>query len=426
MKSSKGKAITEENPLMLLQAAASLMDPESIGESNLEKNLDPVPAKKKLKSSDLESSREHDINEFKEAAAKGDLETVNKLLNVKHIHPGVCNNIVLMLAAKNGHYHICKRLLEDCRTNPTDQKNYAIRMAVRNGHLEILKLFLDHSKADPSADCDYSIRVASFNGHVEIVKLLLKDPRVDPTVKEYYPIRYAAKNKHWEIVDLLIQDSRVNIKHALAQSKKNWRSKKNGRLIKKLENILINGFQAHAPVAADPIHHKIPNKPLDLPLERQKSIPKEVETEKMIPKHDPPAPLDVVEKEKIPVNDQERIGVVSACGSRPKLHDQTPIKISTENPLSPISNKPSLYSPINLTDDIVLYASRGQKPEIETIVKDLKSRIIQAIITSAERGDVDIIQYLLKEFPGLDFNASDSMALKNAIEKHRLTSLINK
>jgi hypothetical protein len=43
---------------------------------------------------------------------------------------------------------------------------------------------------------------------------------------------------------------------------------------------------AHSPVAADPIHHKIPNKPLNLPLERQKSLRKEVEPEKMIPKHD--------------------------------------------------------------------------------------------------------------------------------------------
>ena len=343
MKSSKSKEITEENPLMLLQAAASLMDTESI---DLEKNLGPVPAKKKLKSSDPESSRDHDINEFKEAAANGDLETVNKLLNVKHIHPGVCNNAAVILAAKNGHYHICKRLLEDCRTNPTDQRNYAIRMAVRNGHVEILKLFLDHSKADPSADNNYSIRVASFYGHVEMVKLLLKDPRVDPTVKEYYPIRYAAKNKHEEIVDVLIQDSRVNIKQALALSKRNGKIFQ--PLIEKLENILINGAY------------------------------------------------------------------------------QTPIKIFTEKPLSPISSKPSLYSPMNLTDNVVLYASQGQKPEIETIVKDFKSKIIQAILTSAERGDVEIIKYLLKEFPGLDFNDSDSMALKNAIEKHHLTSLSNK
>jgi hypothetical protein len=43
---------------------------------------------------------------------------------------------------------------------------------------------------------------------------------------------------------------------------------------------------AHAPVAADPTLSKTSNVSRNLPVDRQKSLPREIEPEKMIPKHE--------------------------------------------------------------------------------------------------------------------------------------------
>jgi ankyrin repeat protein len=336
LKSSKSN---QQNPLMLLEAAASMIDQERSDRATESKNpeleleLEPEIKKPKL----IPTDREQDINAFKTAAIEGDLQTLDRLLTVKHIHPGVCNNIGVIEAARNGQFHICKRLLEDSRTNPTDQRNYAIRMAVRNGHTDILRLFLEHSKADPSADNNYPIRVASLNGHLEIVKLLLKDPRVDPTVKDYYPIRYASKNRHWDVVNVLLEDSRVNIFELLDASRKNGRLFQ--PLVDKLERILAR-------------------------------------------------------------------------------REHTTLTISTDNPISPIST--NVYTPKYETQDLlVLNASQGLKQQVESLVKEYKSSIIKAIIASAEHGQIEIIKYLLKEFPSLDLTPSESAALRNSIMKHQ-------
>ena len=146
----------QHNPFILLEAAASIIHQGSDGatESN---NPEPETEQAKKKSKLVPTDREQDIVEFKKAVIEGDVKTVDRLLNVRHLHPGVCNNTGIILAAKHGRLNICKRLMEDSRTNPTDQKNYAIRMAVKNGHHEILKLMLEHSKSDPSADNNYPI-----------------------------------------------------------------------------------------------------------------------------------------------------------------------------------------------------------------------------------------------------------------------------
>ena len=226
----------DQNPLMLLQAAANLVDQE-------QKEAPGIILKRTF---ELDPSRERDINQFRLAASSGDLETVNMFLNVKQMHPGVSNNIALIEAAKNGHMNIVKKLLADCRTNPADQKNYAVRMTVRYGHFEIFELFQQHPKVDTAADNNYPIRIASINGYTDIVKLLLKNPKVDPTVKDNYPIRYASKNNHWNVVEALLKDHRIDSQQVLKSARKNPRQF--SKLIEKLEK-RMTFVMNHSPIS---------------------------------------------------------------------------------------------------------------------------------------------------------------------------------
>lgn len=328
----------EDNPLMLLQAAASLVDQQE----ETKTPSSSLESRKKVKLA--EECRQQQMVQFREAAIKGDLETIDRLLTVNHLHPGVSNNIAVIEAAKNGHLHLCERLLQDPRTNPTDQRNHAIRMAVRNGHTKILKLFLEHSKADPSADNNYAIRIASINGHVAIVKLLLEDPRVDPTVKDHYPIRYASKNKHWKIVHLLLQDARVCPTEALEAAKKNYRLFH--PLIEKIEQMIAGNLRS----IKEPISKIIP--------------------------------------------------------------------VKQESPISPVTAEPK-FSPITFPNsynhtfpEIISCASEGKTEELEYIISKYKSSlgstIQRAIKVAAEKGHVEIIQYLGKEFPRINHSQGNS------------------
>ena len=56
-------------------------------------------------------------------------------------------NTPLHLAAKNGHYKICKLFIDNiCHKNPVNNEGYTpLYMAFQNHHFEILKFIIDNA-----------------------------------------------------------------------------------------------------------------------------------------------------------------------------------------------------------------------------------------------------------------------------------------
>jgi hypothetical protein len=170
------------------------------------------------------------------AAIVGDLQTIDSLIRIFYVHPGIKNNITLIEASRCGHFNVVDYLMDNPRVNPSDQRHYAMKMAVQHGHLQVLQRLLQSPKVDPSFDQNYALRTAVANGNVEMVKVLLKDKRVDPTVRDNYVIRTAAKCGHDEIVGLLLADPRIDKTSVINSASKNKKLYKS--LLEKFSHIL--------------------------------------------------------------------------------------------------------------------------------------------------------------------------------------------
>lgn len=78
-----------------------------------------------------------------DACRDGDLEVVISELG-NGANPASGDDFPVRLAAKNGHYEVVTRLLQEAGVNPTARKNSAIRMAAANGHTKIVATLFYH------------------------------------------------------------------------------------------------------------------------------------------------------------------------------------------------------------------------------------------------------------------------------------------
>lgn len=135
----------------------------------------------------------HDNNNlaFIEAAARGHLEIMNRLLELETVRKRVTawENQALGFAAKNGHLHVVNRLLEidAVRAYVTADNNYALRMSARNGHLPVVNRLLELEEVyqQAAADGNFALRMAVENGSHAAAARLLQIPSVSAYLKQH-------------------------------------------------------------------------------------------------------------------------------------------------------------------------------------------------------------------------------------------------
>lgn len=157
------------------------------------------------------------------AAARGDLATVKALLDSrKHIDRVKQENTLLHLAARSGHFDICKLLVERGASVDKQGSNEqtALHMAVLAGSVDIVRLFLSQDHCQPDIPDWYGkspFFEACVLGHLDIVKLLLRTGKIQINrrhnnydgASDHFttttPFGYACSEGHFAVVQYLLQ-----------------------------------------------------------------------------------------------------------------------------------------------------------------------------------------------------------------------------
>ncbi|KAI0456380.1 WD40 repeat-like protein [Xylaria acuta] len=170
------------------------------------------------------------------AAKQGDLATVGALLDsgvdVNQLSGYNLGKTPLYLAAKYGHFEICKMLLKrgaNIILAGHQRKRTALHAAVAAGNLDIVHLLVSQEECQPdrtdalgrSPFCE-----ACALGHLDIVKLLLEtgkirtdlQPRGHPECRDVHfypstvtPLGYACGQGHFAVVQYLLQQGQSNL-----------------------------------------------------------------------------------------------------------------------------------------------------------------------------------------------------------------------
>ncbi len=149
----------------------------------------------------------HANEAIKNAASKGYLEIVERLMQDKRVDPyqGPHDN-ALYSAAESGKLKVVAYLAENTHINPDS----ALHGAAWNGHVKVVDYLLQHPDIDPSSDHNQALQNAAIRGHLAVVKRLLKEPRIDPGAFYDSVIRNAASHGQLGVVELLLNDPRVD------------------------------------------------------------------------------------------------------------------------------------------------------------------------------------------------------------------------
>jgi hypothetical protein len=111
-------------------------------------------------------------------ATYGNIEILNKLLEINNVNPADLDNRAFQDAAKYGNLEIIKRLLKDDRINPTALNNIAFCQAAERGMIDVVKYFLQNNIGDPSVYSNRALNISMDKGYLNIANELLKDERV--------------------------------------------------------------------------------------------------------------------------------------------------------------------------------------------------------------------------------------------------------
>lgn len=146
------------------------------------------------------------VKELDEAAGRGDLVKVNKLLQVAD--PRETNSRSLLNAMHHKHYDVVKALLKDHRIDPTVNSNAVLILACNYGSLEIVEILLDGSLVNPAHNNNKALTTAVMSNKTDIVRKLLTT-NVNPAACANRVLRLARGHDNDDIVEMLLKDPRV-------------------------------------------------------------------------------------------------------------------------------------------------------------------------------------------------------------------------
>lgn len=137
------------------------------------------------------------------------------LLECSQIDPSSNNNEALLLANKNGAFHLVNLLLDDKRVNPEvgteqDNINRNFRQALLSKDFDLVTKFLRDEKVDPSVYENFAIRYASKDLSNKFCHFLLDDSRVDPACFQNDVLGTACYSGRRLIVKRLLNDPRMS------------------------------------------------------------------------------------------------------------------------------------------------------------------------------------------------------------------------
>eukprot|EP00455_Lapot_gusevi_P039809 TRINITY_DN4476_c0_g1_i5.p1 TRINITY_DN4476_c0_g1~~TRINITY_DN4476_c0_g1_i5.p1 ORF type:complete len:311 (-),score=106.02 TRINITY_DN4476_c0_g1_i5:426-1307(-) len=145
------------------------------------------------------------------ACKAGDVDEVDRLLQVPGVDATAEDNQAMLLAAENGHVAVVDRLLQVPGVDVTAEDNYVIQLAAEHGHVAVVDRLLQVPGVDATADDNYAIRLAAAKGHLAVVDRLLQVPGVDPAAQNNEPIFYAASKGRVAVVARLLQLPGVDV-----------------------------------------------------------------------------------------------------------------------------------------------------------------------------------------------------------------------
>jgi ankyrin repeat protein len=143
-----------------------------------------------------------------EAAAKGDVAVVKRLVQAKlDVNaPGKGGGTALALAAENGHTAVVRQLISAGADLKGDRGSDALLSAALAGHADVARLLRDHGVRLDRSEASATLRGAAKNGNAETVRLLL-DMGADVNARTgggYTALMGAAENGHASVVKLLL------------------------------------------------------------------------------------------------------------------------------------------------------------------------------------------------------------------------------
>lgn len=168
----------------------------------------------------IQSASIRQYAEWFDAAYNGNLATIEKYIGKVNINAYRNNRTALMLATRQRHENIVKRLLQVPGINVNVQGNTgktALISAIEYLNENIVNLLLQIPTVNVNLQ-DQSgytaLMLATEKGHINIVKLLLDNPKININLYDnngYTALIHAIKHLQQDIIQLLLQTPGINV-----------------------------------------------------------------------------------------------------------------------------------------------------------------------------------------------------------------------
>jgi hypothetical protein len=139
---------------------------------------------------------------------------VKLLLAHRGVDPAACDNEALRMAAAKGDMWTVEALLESGRVDPGARESEALRKLVAAesvaNRAALVERLLAFPAVDPSAKDNEAIVAAPRTSNVLVLRRLLADPRVDPAARDNEPLLASIHLRNYGAFTELLADERVD------------------------------------------------------------------------------------------------------------------------------------------------------------------------------------------------------------------------